>query len=301
MAGGLLLAVLALQAALPVPPLPFEARTTLAPREARIGERIVLTIAIDAPPGIEQVRPRVEPQLGDFEVLAIDSTAVRTGPGGWTQTWRITLLTFEAGTRDLPPVPLEYAAAGGRLFAGSVLHRPGVLIRAPAVTAESPLRGLAPRADVPPPSPWPRVLPIAAVVALAVTAVVVPTARWWSRRLARARRAAFFAALHAELARLAASPCADPRDARERYARAAALVRQGMTGLLPGRLDALTSTDLAARVAATGAPAGLSQRVRVAMSAVDAVKFGNFTPAGPQHAAVLGEAQGLLRDVASRC
>ena len=49
-------------------------RFRLEPARARIGDRLTLTIDVDAPADIESVQPRLEERLGEFDVLSIDST-----------------------------------------------------------------------------------------------------------------------------------------------------------------------------------------------------------------------------------
>jgi hypothetical protein len=277
-------------------PLPFAVETAVRPVTARIGDPITLTLTLDVPESIDQVRPRLDERLGDFEVSAIDSSAPDRTARGWRQVWRVTLRTFEPGNRVVPTLPLDYTAAGGRLLTVSIDPRATVGVTSPTVTADMPLRPLTARADVPPPSPWPRILLIGGLLSVGVSLIGIPLLRWWARRRARRRRVAFFTELEHELARLAASPGASPADARERYARAAVLLRRGLARIVPGRIETLASTDLAERLRQAGhEPARLATQARISMSAVDAIKFGNSLPPPAQHAATLGEAGSLLQ------
>jgi hypothetical protein len=277
-------------------PAPFQARFALEPARARIGDRLVLTIDVDASPTIESVRPRLEERLGDFDVLSIDSTPVARHDAGWRQTWRVTLAAFDKGEPRVPRFAIDYTAAGGQALAYWTDTGLLATITAPVVTADMPLRPLAPRADPPPQSPWPRIALIGGIVSATVGVLSVPLTIWWLRAMRRRRQRAFFKQLQRELAALGQSPARTPDEARTAYTRAAEILRLGVGRIAPGSLASLPSPDLADHVSRTGADgARIASRLRVSLSAVDAVRFANVVPAPPRHTATIGEAGGVVQ------
>jgi hypothetical protein len=281
-------------------PAPFVARFALEPARARIGDRLTLTIDIDASTTIESVQPRLAERLGDFDVLSIDSTPVTRDETGWRQQWRVTLAVFDKGEPRLPRFALDYSAAGGLMQAYWVDAGLVATITAPVVTADMPLRPIVARADPPPASPWPRIALIGGVLSVIIGVLSVPAILWWSRALARRRLLAFFRDLQRELAKLGEAPTETPAAARDAYTRAAEILRLGVGRVAPGDTSSLPSPDLAAHLARTGADgARLAGRLRTALAAVDAVRFGNQAPTPPRHSATLGEAGGLVQSMAA--
>jgi hypothetical protein len=280
-----------------LPPAPFTVSFRLEPARARIGDRLTLTIDVDAPSLIESVQPRLEDRLGDFDVLSIDSTPMVKGDGAWRQTWRVTLAAFDKGQPRVPRFALDYTAAGGLMayWADTGLF---ATITAPTVTADMPLRPIVGRQDPPPESPWPRIALIGGILSLVVGAASIPLAVWWLRALRRRRQLAFFRQLQLELARLGEAPTQTPDEARTAYTRAAEILRLGVGRVAPGHTSSLPSPDLANHLARIGADGmRLAARLRASLSAVDAVRFGNVAPAPHRHTATLGEAGGVVQSM----
>jgi hypothetical protein len=280
------------------PPAPFTVRFRLEPARARIGDRLTLTIDVDAPSIIESVQPRLEERLGEFDVLSIDSTPVTKTDGAWRQTWRVTLAAFDKGQPRVPRFAIDYTAAGGLMLAYWADTGLLATITSPVVTADMPLRPIVGRQDPPPASPWPRIALIGGILSLVVGVASVPLVVWWLRALRRRRQLAFFRQLQRELARLGEASTRTPEEARTAYNRAAEILRLGVGRVAPGHTASLTSPDLANHVARTGADGTrLASRLRVSLSAVDAVRFGNVVPTPHRHTATLGEAGGVVQSM----
>jgi hypothetical protein len=289
--------VLVLQAGTPAP-APFSARFALEPARARIGDRLTLTIDVDAPSTIESVQPRLEERLGDFDVLTIDSTPIVRTDVSWRQTWRVTLAAFDKGEPRVPRFPLDYTAAGGQTLAYWADTGLLATITSPTVTADMPLRPIVGRQDPPPQSPWPRILLIGGILSVVVGIASVPLLAWWLRALRRRRQLAFFRQLQRELAKLGDAPTRTPEEARSAYTRAAEILRLGAGRVAPGPISSLPSPDLANHVARIGADGTrLAAKLRVSLSAVDAVRFGNVVPTQHRHTATLGEAGGVVQSM----
>jgi hypothetical protein len=269
---------------------PFTARFRLEPARARIGDRLTLTIDVDAPPTIESIQPRVDERLGEYDVLSIDSTPMARGDGAWSQTWRITLAAFDKGEARVPRFAIDYTAAGGQTLAYWADTGLLATITAPTVTADMPLRPTVGRQDPPPQSPWPRIALIGGILSLVVGVASIPLLIWWTRAMRRRRQLAFFRQLQRELARLGEAPTGTPEEARAAYTRAAEILRIGVARVAPGQTASLPSPERAdgLRIAA---------RLRPSLSAVDAVRFGNSVPTPHRHTATLGEAGGVVQSM----
>jgi hypothetical protein len=277
---------------------PFTVRFRLEPARARIGDRLTLTIDVEAPSLIESIQPRLEERLGDFDVLSIDSTPMTKGDGGWRQTWRVTLAAFDKGEPRVPRFALDYTAAGGLMLAYWADTGLFATITAPVVTADMPLRPIVERQDPPPGSPWPRIALIGGILSVVIGIASIPLTVWWLRALRRRRQLAFFRELQRELARLGEAPTRTPDEARTAYTRAAEILRLGVGRVAPGHTSSLPSPDLANHLARIGADGmRLAARLRVSLSAVDAVRFGNVAPAPHRHTATLGEAGGVVQSM----
>ena len=281
-----------------LPPAPFTVSFRLEPARARIGDRLTLTIDVDAPSLIESVQPRLEDRLGDFDVLSIDSTPMAKGDGAWRQTWQVTLAAFDKGQPRVPRFALDYTAAGGLMLAYWADTGLLATITAPTVTADMPLQPIVGRQDPPPASPWPRIALIGGILSLVVGVAAIPLTVWWLRALGRRRQLAFFRQLQKELARLGEAPTRTPDEARVAYTRAAEILRLGVGRIAPGHTASLPSPDLARHLARIGADGmRLAARLRGSLSAVDAVRFGNVVPPPHRHAATLGEAGGVVQSM----
>ena len=277
---------------------PFNVRFRLEPARARIGDRLTLTIDVDAPVTIESVQPRLEDRLGEFDVLSIDSTPTTKTDAAWRQTWRVTLGAFEKGQPRVPRFPVDYTAAGGQTLAYWADAGLLATITAPTVTADMPLRPIVGRQDPPPESPWPRIALIGGILSLVVGVASIPLVGWWLRALRRRRQLAFFQQLQRELARLGDAPTRTPDEARAAYTRAAEILRLGVGRVAPGHTASLPSPDLANHLARAGTDGRrLAARLRVALNAVDAVRFGNLVPPPHRHTATLGEAGGVVQSM----
>ena len=279
-------------------PAPFSVRFRLEPARARIGDRLTLTIDVDAPSIIESVRPRLEERLGDFDVLSIDSTPMAKSDGSWRQTWQVTLAAFDKGQPHVPRFAFDYTAAGGLMLAYWADTGLLATLTAPTVTADMPLRPIVGRQDPPPASPWPRIALIGGILSLVVGVASVPLVVWWLRTLRRRRQLAFFRQLQRELARLGEAPTRTPDEARAAYTRAAEILRLSVGRVAPGHTSSLPSPELANHLARVGADGRrLAAKLRVSLSAVDAVRFGNVVPAPHRHTATLGEAGGVVQSM----
>jgi len=279
-------------------PAPFTVHFRLEPARARIGDRITLTIDVDAPATIESVQPRLEERLGEFDVLSIDSTPVVKDDGAWRQTWRVTLAAFDKGEPRVPRFPIDYLAAGGQTLAYWAETGLQATITSPIVTADMPLRPIVERQDPPPQSPWPRIALIGGILSVVVGIASIPLMMWWLRARRRRRQLAFFRQLQRELAKLSDAPTQTPEEARAAYNRAAEILRLGVGRVAPGTTASLPSPELADHLARIGADGRrIAGKLRLSLSAVDAVRFGNVVPSTQRHAATLGEAGGVVQSM----
>ena len=274
-------------------------RFRLEPARARIGDRLTLTIDVDAPSIIESVQPRLEERLGDFDVLSIDSTPMARTDGAWRQTWRVTLAAFDKGEPRVPRFALDYTAAGGLTLAYWADTGLLATITAPTVTADMPLRPIVGRQDPPPESPWPRIALIGGILSLVVGIASIPLVVWWLRALRRRRQLALLPPAAARAGQAGRGADADARrGARRLHARRRDPAARRRAASPPATPSSLPSPDLANHLARVGADGRrLAAKLRVSLSAVDAVRFGNVVPTPHRHTATLGEAGGVVQSM----
>ena len=99
-------------------------RFRLEPARARIGDRLTLTIDIDAPATIEAVQPRLEERPGEFDVLSIHSTPTAKAATRGARRGAVTLAAFDKGEPRVPRFAIDYTAAGGQSARLLGRHRP---------------------------------------------------------------------------------------------------------------------------------------------------------------------------------
>jgi hypothetical protein len=136
---------------------PSSVTLTLAPDDVTVGDRIEARLTLLLPTGARLLTDELGPRLGAFEVLEQGwNESVDASGGGTTRwTWSADLACFRPGEHELPPLRLEYRAAGAapialetrprRLTVRSVLQ-PGEVAdgRIPELADNRPQVGLIP-------------------------------------------------------------------------------------------------------------------------------------------------------------
>nr|MCU0256231.1 hypothetical protein [Vicinamibacterales bacterium] len=236
-------------------------------------------------------------RLGAFEVLGIDEPApVAAGAG--PREWRLTLVAFDPGTLDVPPIAVRVVRDTDGATSQAATAAARIDVTAVAMADEASLRP-----DEGPMDPGPdwRVVAGWTLGAALLLAAAALAWRWWRRRPRKqappappvsAERA--IAAIRA----IAGSPARSPDEVLERY-RALSNALRGYLGLpLEVPAKALTSTELVRaidglrgrprvdpRAGASGRPPRppladdeRHHRTRALLEHVDDVKFGGARP-----------------------
>lgn len=264
--------------------------TLVAPASCELGAHCRVTVSVACPAGV-QCEFTAPGRLGPFEVLAVEQPGP-AAPAGRLREWHLTIVAFDPGDVDLPPVELRMVdeTDGSARLATTAPARVTVSLVDAADDA-------ALRPDQAPMDPGPDWRVVAAwtagvLVALAVAGLAW---RWWRRR---PRRAAPPPVLTAEAAigairALTEPPATSPAQVLERYASLSRVLRDYLGLPLEVRAEALTSTELAQAIdgarrrarpwggpPATGGEgrARAAERTRSLLSHIDTVKYGGLRP-----------------------
>lgn len=87
--------------------------TSVQPREARVGDPVLLTVTAHFSTGEGITPPPEERNLGAFEVLSFMASPARKTEAGMVQDFLYKLTVFEAGVSTIPALGFGYSLAGG--------------------------------------------------------------------------------------------------------------------------------------------------------------------------------------------
>ena len=92
---------------------PVNAAVTLDRASITVGDRINLSIVVDAQPGYAVSDPTVARQIGDFEIVEDRASTKSTRPSGVRFTFRYVITAWTVGEHALPPIDIAYLAPDG--------------------------------------------------------------------------------------------------------------------------------------------------------------------------------------------
>ncbi|HEY6959438.1 MAG TPA: BatD family protein [Candidatus Limnocylindria bacterium] len=92
---------------------PVNAAVTLDRASITVGDRIDLSVVVDAPGGYAVSDPTVARQIGDFEIVEDRASTKSTRPSGVRFTFRYVITAWRVGDHALPPIAIEYVAPDG--------------------------------------------------------------------------------------------------------------------------------------------------------------------------------------------
>ena len=282
LAGALLIAAAAAQ----TPDTPVSAPDlTITPTRATVGDRITLTIRVDAETGVMLTAPGFGADFGGLEVLAVAPAAEEHRGDGTTRTiYSYELTSFKTGIVTIPELAIGYTAPDGT--SGELkTERQTITIDSVLAPGETELRPLKPQLDIGQGAPSP-VLPVLFVAGFAaLTAFGYALHRRIGRILPPPPVFAPAPAVtspedraRAELAAIAAAGIA-ATDTDEYYARIAATVRRYLTERFGFPAYALTRSEMEGAMVGAGVERWPSRLTANLLAQCDAVEFAGFRPA----------------------
>lgn len=266
---------------------PVSAVATLDRASITVGDRIALSIIVDAQPGYAVSDPTVARQIGNLEIVEDRASTKSTRPSGVRFTFRYVITAWTVGDHVLPPVEVAYVAPDGA--SGAARTDPVAIHVTSVITAgedASQITPLKPQLALPE-STWIRiervVLGVAGVIGVTVLAAIV---LWYllrrrravteSERLTPAQRAL------RELDGLAAERLPEHGRTGEHYDRLAASLRRYVVerfAVEPGR----TSREVREALQRAGLDRTQAAAIYEILREADEVRFRRSTPF-PAHA-----------------
>ncbi len=281
----------------------------IAPAACELGAHCLVSVRVTCPAGSRCELP-IPGRLGPFEVLGVDEPGpVRAG--GAPREWRLTLVAFEPGTLDLPPIEVRIVHEADGTTGSAATSVATIEVTPVAMADDAALRPDAPPMD---PGPDWRLVAGWTLAALAALALTGLAWRWWQAR--RRRQVAATPAVTADRAiarirAIATAPAASPEEILARYTALSDALR-GYLGIplhLPA--TALTSTELLGaidalmrRAARGGAPHAATRdreaaraRAHALLLDIDLVKFGGDRPGDDTRAGHCRRAIALIEEM----
>ncbi len=92
---------------------PVNAAATLDRTNITVGDRIALSILVDAPPGYAVSDPTIARQIGDFEVVQTQTSQRSTRGSQVRFIYRYVITAWQVGDLALPPIEVAYVGPNG--------------------------------------------------------------------------------------------------------------------------------------------------------------------------------------------
>ena len=266
---------------------PVNAAATVGRASITVGDRIDLSVVVDAQSGFSVSDPTIARQIGDFEIVEDRASTKSTRPSGVRFTFRYVITAWTVGDHTLPPIEVAYVAPDG---SSGVARTDPVAVRVTSViTANddpSNIKPLKPQLALPEPA-WVRIERIVLGAAGVVAATALAALLFWY--LLRRRNAAPDAGRLTpaqrtlrELDALAEERLPEHGRTAEHYERLAASLRRYVVerfGVEPGR----TSREVRDALERAGLDRTQAASIFEILQEADEVRFRHSTPY-PAHA-----------------
>lgn len=266
---------------------PVNAAVTLDRSTITVGDRIAMSVIVDAEPGFVVSDPTLARQVGAFEVLQTQAVQ-RSNRGSVVRyTYRYVITAWRVGDLVLPPIDIAYTGPNGVTGSARTPEMPVRVVSVVNVGEDtSDIKPLKPQLALGE-SPWAvvgRVLAGLAIAVLVTTLVALALLVFLRRRVAESAEERLTPAQRAlrELAALAEERLPEQGRTAEHYARLSASLRRYAVdryGLLPGR----TSRELRDALEQAGLERGQTAAIFEILREGDEVRFRHATPY-PAHA-----------------
>lgn len=266
---------------------PVNAAVTLDRSTITVGDRIAMSVIVDAEPGFVVSDPTIARQVGPFEVLQTQAVQRSSRGSVVRYTFRYVITAWTLGDLVLPAIDVSYTGPNGATGSARTAEMPVRVASVVNVGEDtSDIKPLKPQLALNE-SPWTAVGRVLAGLAVAVLATAVVGLVLWlflrrrglipsEERLTPAQRAL------RELAALAEERLPEQGRTAEHYARLTASLRRYAVdryGVLPGR----TSRELRVALEQAGLDRGQTAAIFEILREGDEVRFRHATPY-PAHA-----------------
>ncbi len=262
---------------------PASAEVTLDRTQATIGDPINLTIAVHYSAGVQVNVTNLTSQFAPFEAIASDPPNDQKTADGGVLSLHFQVAVYQTGALPFPALQIPYTLDGQ---SASIQTQPiPFTVRSviPPGDPASDIRPLKPQLDLALPGPPPLLrIGIAALLLVLLAAAVVV---WRRRRRQPPVLVPVIAppppeeAARAELERIAAQSELGHMDYVTQYALIAACIRRYITERYGFQASALTTTELAARMVASGVGRWRARLVADLLTECDAVHYAHYVPA----------------------
>jgi hypothetical protein len=255
-------------------------RTDVDTLVVTVGDRITMTISVDHAVSA-QARLPDSLALEPFEVLEVRALPVTTSEDGARSAWTVTMVAFELGELEIPPVPVEVAAADGPIEMLET-DRYGVEIVSVGVDEAGGIRDIRGPLGIPV-GVWTALLwvlgplLIAALLYALVRRLMPAREEVVRPALGDLRRPAHEVALEA-LAALEASSLLDDGQVKEYHIAASDILRTYVEERFRVEALEMTTREVLEGLSNTTAGASFCMGLRTFLEACDLVKFAKVRP-----------------------
>ena len=279
---------------------PVTASVALAPAEPRLGDRMTLTLAVEAEPGVSVDMPSFGDALGRFTIVDFTPRADTAEDGGARLSQRYTLQATMSGRHRIPRLRLEFV--DDRPDRGDGEPRElltdeigfvvaSVLPDDAGGSALRPARGALPELEGPwLDRHWPWLVAGLAVLGAGAAGIIA-----WLRRMAVRARLTAFDRARARLARLRGRGLPGPEGVDPWYVELSDIVRRYVEERFSLRAPELTTEEF---LLEAGRSADLSPAHRALLSdfleRCDRVKFARYSPVDAESRDALAVASRFL-------
>lgn len=281
---------------------PISAVVSLAPPRPRLGDPLVLTLAVSAEPGVTVEMPAFGDALGRFAIVDYTPREEITDDGGTKLSQRYTLQAAASGRQRIPALRVEFVdeRAGQRDAKARELLTEELGFEVESVLPEGavaeqlrPARAMLAELQGP---WWARYWPWLAAGALALCGAVGALLFWLRRAEQRARTTAFERAMQ-RLERLQRRGLPASAELDAWYVELSDIVRRYIEARFGLRAPELTTEEF---LAEAGRSADLTPSHRSLLSAFlercDRVKFARYSPGDTESHEALQLARQFLRE-----
>ncbi|HET7700526.1 MAG TPA: BatD family protein [Candidatus Limnocylindria bacterium] len=266
---------------------PVSAAVTLDRSTITVGDRIAMSVIVDAEPGFAVSDPTLARQVGAFEVIQTQAVQRSSRGSVVRYTYRYVITAWSVGDLVLPPIDVAYLGPNGLIGAARTAEVPVRVVSVVNAGEDiSDIKPLKPQLALGE-SPWAAVGRVLAGLAIAALVTALVALALWSflrRRVATSSDERLTPAQRAlrELAALAEERLPEQGRTAEHYARLTASLRRYAVdryGVLPGR----TSRELRDALEQAGLERGQTAAIFEILREGDEVRFRHATPY-PAHA-----------------